>query len=322
MPYSNLPLATVFGGSGFVGSRIVQLLARRGFRVRAAVRRPDLAGPLRMLGAVGQVTPVQANVRDTDSVRRATDGAEVVINLVGIGYERGRQRFEDVHVDGAARVAEAAALAGAGILVHMSALGADAESISAYASSKALGEQAVFAAFPEAVVTRPSLMFGPGDGFFNLMGTLSRYFPVLPLIGGKTRFQPVYVGDVAEAFALAADGTIKGPRLLELGGPEVLTHKALMQRILAVSGRRNPLLPMPAGVAKLLALPLGVLPWRPLITGDQVTLLGVDNVVSDAAIATRSTLEGIGIVPTPMDAILPGYMWRFRPNGQFDRQAA
>lgn len=313
-------LATVFGGSGFVGTQLVQLLARRGYRIRVAVRRPDLAGHVRMYGNVGQVLPVQANLRNADSVRRAVAGADLVVNLVGVGAEAGKQTFKAIHTDGAALVARAAKEAGATALVHMSALGVDkAANVSAYARSKFEGEQAVLAAFPEAVIVRPSLIFGQGDGFFNLMGSLARLFPVMPLIGGKTRFQPVYVGDVAEAMALAAEGKVKTGRAYELGGPDIETHKALLERILREAGRNRPLLPLSKGMAKFTASLLGILPVTPLITADQVELLGVDNVVSDAAIKDERTLEAFGIEPTSMDTILPSYMWRFRRNGQFDR---
>lgn len=315
-------LVTIFGGSGFVGTQLVQVLARRGYRIRVAVRRPDLAGHLKPLGGVGQVVPIQANIRHPESVARAVHGAAMVINLVGVGFERGAQRFRAVHVMGAQNVAQAARAAGAKALVHMSALGADEQSDSGYARTKALGEAAVLAAFPEAVVIRPSIMFGPGDGFFNLMGTLARWFPVLPLIGGKTRFQPVYVGDVADAFAAAAEGAVKTGRIYELGGPEVVTYRELMERVLHETGRHNPLLPIPPAVGKLLAAPFAVLPFRPLITGDQVDLLQIDNVVSEAAMKEKRTLAAFGIEPTPMGAILPTYMWRFRRHGQFDRVAA
>jgi NADH dehydrogenase len=314
-------LVTVFGGDGFVGTQIVQLLARKGYRIRVGVRRPDLAGHLRPLGGVGQIVPIQANVRNAESVRRSVNGAQIVINLVGIGYERGRQRFRAVNTMGARNVAEAARAAGAEHLVHMSALGADAQSRSTYARTKALGEAEVLAAFPDAVIIRPSIIFGQGDGFFNLMGFLARLFPVLPLIGGKTRFQPVYVGDVADAFAAAAEGEVKGGRVYELGGPEVLTHRELMQRILHETMRHNSLVPVSAGLAKLLALPFGLLP-KPLLTSDQVDLLQIDNVVSPEAIREKRTLAAFGISATPMDAILPSYLWRFRKHGQFDRQPA
>ncbi len=314
-------LVTIFGGDGFVGTQIVQLLARKGYRIRVGVRRPDLAGHLRPLGGVGQIAPIQANVRNAESVRRAVSGAHIVINLVGIGYERGRQRFRAVHTMGARNVAEAARAAGAEHLVHMSMLGADLQSPSALARSRALGEVEVLAQFPDAVIIRPSIIFGQGDSFFNLMGSLARLFPVLPLIGGKTRLQPIYVGDVADAFVAAAEGQVKGGRVYELGGPEVLTHRELMQRILHETMRHNPLLPVPAGLGKLLALPFAILP-TPLLTGDQVDLLQADNVVSPEAHKEKRTLAAFGIHPTPMDAILPSYLWRFRKHGQFDRQPA
>jgi NADH dehydrogenase len=311
-------IVTVFGASGFVGTQLVQLLAHKGYRIRAAVRRPDLAGHLRPLGDVGQVVPIQANVRDADSVRRAVAGATIVVNLVGIPFERGRQHFDTVHVAGARNVAEAAAAAGVKRLVQMSVLGADPNSPSAVYRSRAQGEAAAFAAFPMAVVLRPSLIFGPDDSFFNLMGLLARTFPVLPLIGGKTRFQPIYVRDVAQALLVAAEGGVKPGRVYELGGPEVITHRELMGRILHETGRSNMLLPVGPGLGKLLALPMGLLP-KPLLTRDQVVQLGIDNVVSDAARKERRTIAAFDVTPTPMDAVLPSYLWRFRKNGQFDR---
>jgi uncharacterized protein YbjT (DUF2867 family) len=315
-------LVTVFGASGFVGTRLVQLLAREGYRIRAAVRRPDLAGHLPTQGMVGQVMPIQANIRNADSVMRAINGADVVINLVGIGYERGRQRFREVHVTGPEAIATAARAAGVKALVHMSALGADPESTSAYARSKAGGEEAVLRIFPEATIVRPSIMFGNGDGFFNLIGSLSRYLPVLPLIGGKTRFQPVYVGDVAEAILAGAQGKTVPGQIYELGGPEVETHRQLWERVLREAMRSNPLVPVPPSIGKLLALPFAILPFPPLLTADQVELLSADNVVSEAAEREKRTLQGLGITPVAMDAILPTYLWRFRRNGQFDRQTA
>jgi uncharacterized protein YbjT (DUF2867 family) len=313
-------LVTIFGGSGFVGNHLVQLLARKGYRIRVAVRRPDLAGEVRMYGGVGQVVPVQANVRNEASVQRAAAGSDVVINLVGIGLQGGKQRFDAVHVEGAAAVARAARAAGAKALVHVSALGVDkAADVSAYAASKLRGEEAVLTGFPDAVVIRPSIMFGQGDGFFNLMGTLARLFPVMPLISGGTLFQPVFVGDVAEAIAKAAEGAVKPGRIYELGGPDVESHKALMQRILREAGRNRPLIPVPSGLMKLLASVLGLLPFKPLITPDQVELLGIDNVVSEQARKDKRTLAAFDITPTAMDDVLPTYMWRFRRHGQFDR---
>jgi NADH dehydrogenase len=219
-------------------------------------------------------------------------------------------------------VAAAARATGAGALVHMSVLGADADSESPLVRSRAAGEAAALEAYPQAVIMRPSIMFGPGDGYFNLMGTLARLMPVMPLIGGESRLQPVHVGDVAEAFVRAAEGAVRTARIYELGGPEIVTHRALLLRILAETHRSNPLLPLPAGVAKLMAMPLRLLPFPPLLTADQVIQLGADNVVSDAAIKEKRTLAAFGIVPTAMEAILPSYLWRFRKHGQFDRQAA
>lgn len=315
-------LVTIFGGAGFVGTQVVQAFARKGYRIRVAVRRPDLAGHVRPLGGVGQVTPIQANIRDLDSVRRAVAGASIVVNLVGIGFEAGRQRFRAVHTMGARNVADAAREAGAEALVHMSAIGADPESPSLYARSKGLGEAEVLEAFPNAVIIRPSLIFGPGDGFFNLMGSLLRLAPVFPLVGGNTRFQPVYVGDVAEAFLIAAEGGVRAGRAYDLGGPEIVTYRELIKTVMAETGRNRPLLPVPAGLMRFLAGVLSFLPIRPLITPDQVTLLGMDNVVDEQARRDKRTLAAFGIAPTPMGAILPSYLWRFRRHGEFDKTVA
>lgn len=316
-------LVTVFGGSGFLGTQVVQELARRGHRIRVAVRRPDLALHLKIPGSVGQIAPIQANVRNADSVRRAVAGAHHVINLTGVGFEKGSQSFHNIHTVGAGLIAQAARAAGVQSLVHMSALGVDiAADVSAYAKSKFEGEAAVLAAFPEAIIVRPSLLFGQGDGFFNLLATLTRFFPVLPLIGGDTRFQPVFAGDVASAIALAADGAVKTGRIYEFGGPDIETHRQILARVQREAGRTRPVLPLSSGIARLLALPLGLLPMRPLITKDQVALLGVDNVVSEAAIRDQRTLAAFGIVPTSMDAILPTYLYRYRKHGEFDRDNA
>jgi uncharacterized protein YbjT (DUF2867 family) len=316
-------LVTIFGGAGFVGTPIVQALARQGYRVLVASRRPDLALHVKIFGSVGQIQPIQANIRNLASVRRAVRGADIVINLVGIGHSAGKQSFDAVHVAGAANVAQAAREAGAKRLVHMSALGVEqAAETSRYAASKLAGEAEVHKAFPEAVIIRPSILFGAGDGFFNLMGFLARLFPVMPLIHGGTKFQPVYVGDVADAFALAAGGAAKPGRIYELGGPQVETHRQLIERVLHEAARKRMLLPLPAGLAKLMAAALAILPGKPLLTGDQVELLGVDNIVSPAASKEKRTLAGLGITPTSMDTILPTYLFRFRKNGQFDRDDA
>ncbi|MFO1150092.1 MAG: complex I NDUFA9 subunit family protein [Alsobacter sp.] len=321
-------LVTVFGGSGFIGRHLVRALARRGYRVRAAVRRPDLALFLQPLGNVGQVVPVQANLRYPDSVRRAVEGADAVVNLVGILAEDGKQTFDAVQAAGARAVAEATAAAGIARLVQMSAIGADAGSESLYARSKAEGEAAALAAVPGAVIVRPSIVFGPEDSFFNRFAALARMSPVLPLVGGgETRFQPVFVGDVAEAIARGVDGTIGGATAYELGGPEVKSFRALMEYVLEVTGRRRLLVPLPFGVARLQAGVLealkyatfGLLPEEFLLTRDQVTLLEQDNVVSAAATAEGRTLEGIGIAPESIESVVPSYLYRFRRMGQFDR---
>ncbi|GGA37926.1 complex I NDUFA9 subunit family protein [Pelagibacterium lentulum] len=311
-------LVTIFGGSGFIGTQLTQELARRGYRIRVAVRRPDLAGHVRMFGFPGQIQPIQANLRYPESVARAVEGADIVINLVGILFEKGKQRFAAVQAQGAKVVAEAAKAAGAERLVHMSAIGASETSASAYARSKALGEIEVLKAFPDAIIIRPSIVFGSDDGFFNLFGMLARISPVMPLIGGNTKFQPVYVADVAQAFALAAEGAVKGGKVYELGGPDVETMRQLMERVLSETRRKRLLFPVPFGLAKLKASFLALLP-RPLLTPDQVVQLRIDNVVSPEAIKQKRTFAAFGITPTGMDIVLPTYMWRFRKHGEFDR---
>jgi NADH dehydrogenase len=317
-------LVTVFGGSGFLGTQVAQALAQRGHRVRVAVRRPNATRHVTLLGGgVGQVARIQANIRNLPSIERAIAGADIVVNLVGVGYERGEQTFDAVHNKGAVMIADAAKRLGATHLVHMSALGVDkAAQVSVYADSKLAGERGVLRAFPSAVIVRPSILFGPDDGFFNLMGSLAKWFPILPLIGGETRFQPAFVGDVAEAIAMAAEGLVKTGRIYELGGPQIETYRQLMERVKRETQRNRPLLPLPAGIAKLMALPFAILPFPPLVTSDQVELLGVDNVVSDEAIREKRTFAAFGITPIAMDTILPSYMWRFRKHGQFDKPAA
>lgn len=321
MARANTNLVTIFGGAGFVGTQLVQVMARKGYRIRVAVRRPDLAGHLMPLGSVGQIVPIQANIRNMPSVERAVEGADIVINLVGIKSQSGRQRFGAVHALGAKNIATAAKNAGATTLVHMSALGANPKAQSASARSKALGEEEVLKAFPEATIIRPSIIFGQGDGFFNLFGALASLMPVLPLIEGNTRFQPVYVGDVADALAIAAEGGVKPGRIYELGGSEIETMRELMQRLLRETARQRLLLPVPTMLAKLQAYFLQLLP-SPLLTVDQVIQLGQDNVVSDEARKQKRTIAAFGITPTAMDAILPTYLWRFRKHGQFDKVEA
>lgn len=310
-------LITIFGGSGFVGRQVVQELARQGYRIRVAVRRPDLAGDVKPLGGVGQILSIQANVRYPESVIRAVRGSDIVINLTGILSEGGKQRFDTVQNVGAKNVAEAAKVAGVKTLVHMSAIGANKQAQSAYARSKALGEEAVFTQFPDAIIIRPSVIFGLDDGFFNLFGAISRLSPILPLVGGNTKMQPIYVGDVAEAFAVAANGGVKGGKIYEIGGPQTQTMRELMERLLIETGRNNLLLPVPNPIAKLIGSMLQILP-NPWLTADQVTLLQHDNVVSDEAKQQKRTLSAFGVEPTTMAAILPTYMWRFKKNGQYE----
>jgi uncharacterized protein YbjT (DUF2867 family) len=314
-------LITIFGGSGFLGRHVVRALAGQEYRIRVAVRRPDLAGHLQPLGRVGQIHAVQANVRQRASVAAAVRGSDVVINLVGILFESGRQRFETVQGFGAESVALAAAAENAS-MIHVSAIGADEHSRSAYARSKAEGERLVLAASPEATIFRPSVVFGPNDDFFNRFAALARMAPALPLVGGgTTRFQPVYAGDVAEAIATAVAGQAGAGKVYELGGPEVMTFKEILQYVLATIGRRRLLVPIPFRVAKLEAFFFEFMP-KPLLTRDQVELLRVDNVVSEAARSEGRTLEGLGLVPRSIEAIVPSYLWRFRKTGEFHGRIA
>ncbi|MET3519831.1 complex I NDUFA9 subunit family protein [Mesorhizobium abyssinicae] len=314
-------LVVVFGGSGFVGRHVVRALAKRGYRIRVACRRPDLAGHLQPLGNVGQIQPVQANVRVRWSIDRAVQDADHVVNLVAILHESGRQKFGAVHEFGARAVAEAARSVGAG-LTHISALGADLNSASVYARTKALGEKAVLETISDAVIFRPSINFGPEDSFFNRFANMARYSPVLPLLGGgQTKFQPVYVGDVAEAIARSVDGKVEGGRVYELGGPQVLTFKQCMEELLTVIDRRRILAPVPWWVANLQASILGLLP-NPLLTKDQVLQLREHNIVSDQATRENRTLAGLGLQPQSIGTILPSYLWRFRAAGQFQRKPA
>jgi uncharacterized protein YbjT (DUF2867 family) len=310
-------LVTVFGGSGFLGRHVVRALAQRQYRIRVAVRRPELCGHLRPMGRVGQINAVQANLRYPESIVAAVRDTDIVVNLVGILFERGNQRFDAVQKEGAESVARAAKDGGAR-LVHISAIGADENSPSRYAQSKAEGEKLVLAAEPAATIMRPSIVFGPEDDFFNRFAALARLAPALPLPGGgHTRFQPVFVGDVAEAVAKAVDGDMKPGTAYELGGPDVRTFKELMEFTLATIQRRRLLVPAPFALLKLQAAILQFLP-KPPLTPDQVELLKRDNVVSDEARRDGRTLEALGIVPESMAAIVPSYLWRFRKTGQFD----
>jgi len=312
----NDTLITVFGGSGFLGRHLVRALARRHYRIRVACRRPDLAFHLQPLGRVGQIHAVQANVRHAGSIEAAVRGADAVINLVGILFERGRQRFDAVQNYGAEQVALAAAAHDAQ-MIQISAIGADEDSSSTYARAKAQGENAVLSAKPDATIFRPSIMFGPEDDFFNKFAAMARILPALPLVGGGlTKFQPVFVGDVAEAIARAVDGQARNGATYELGGPAVRTFKELLEYVLEVTERRRMLIPLPFALAKLQATFLQYLP-TPLLTPDQVELLKTDNVVSAAAEADGRTLAGLGIEPTALQSIVPSYLWRFRKTGQF-----
>ncbi|WP_026872585.1 complex I NDUFA9 subunit family protein [Inquilinus limosus] len=304
---------TIFGGTGFIGRYVAQLLAQRGWRIIVASRHPDRALPLKTAGAVGQVVPVFADIRDEGSVAAAVAGADAVVNLVGILFERGKQRFDAIHAEAAGRVARAAAAAGAGRVVHISAIGASADSPSAYARSKAAGEAAVRAAFPGAAILRPSIVFGPEDGFFNLFATLARTAPFLPLFGGgTTRFQPVYVRDVAAAVVACLEQDGAAGQTYELGGPRVYTFRELMELTLKQTGRKKRLVSLSWGVASLEARLFSLLP-KPLLTPDQVAQLKIDNVVAPGA----KTLADLGISPTPAELILPSYLDRYRPGGRF-----
>jgi NADH dehydrogenase len=310
-------LITIIGGSGFLGRHIVRALARRGYRVRVACRRPDLAGHLQPLGNTGQIMTVQANVRYPASLAAACEGAYAVINLTGVLYSAGAQSFDAVHSFGAEASAKAARAAKARLFIQMSAIGADANSSAAYARSKAEGEARARAAFPGAIVLRPSIVFGPEDSFFNRFAAMARVAPFLPLIGGgETKFAPVFAGDVAEAVVRLVDKGEADGQTYELGGPEVLSFRQLLQFTLDTIGRNRLLLSLPWGVAKLQAALMGLLP-RPPLTMDQVELLKSDNVVSAEARRENRTLEGLGITPQGIEAIVPAYLYRYRKAGQF-----
>ncbi len=315
-------LVTVFGGSGFIGRNVVRALCKRDYRIRVAVRRPELAGHLQPLGKVGQIHAVQANLRYPASVAAAMRDCHVAINLVGILAEAGAQKFDAVQGAGAAAVAKAAATVGAR-LVHVSAIGADPQSPSRYGRSKAAGEEAALAAVPSATILRPSVVFGPEDEFTNRFAALARVSPFLPLIGGGlTRLQPVYVGDVATAVADAVDGKTRAGETYELGGPEVLTMREIIEIILRTIDRKRLLLSLPFGLAGMQARLLQFAPGGLKLTPDQVALLRSDNVVSEAATSAGLTLAGLGIAGDSLEAIVPQYLWRFRAAGQFQRKSA
>ena len=308
-------LVTVFGGSGFLGRYAVRALAKDGWRIRVAMRRPHLAPELRVMGDVGQIELVQANVRHPDSIAQALDGAEAAVNLVGILFETGRQRFSVLQRDAAKAIAEAAVTAGASRLIQVSAIGADAASGSVYARTKAQGEEAVRAAFPAATILRPSIVFGEEDDFFNRFAGMAAMAPALPLIGGgKTRFQPVYAGDVGAAIAAALKTPKTAGGLYELGGPGVYSFRELMQLVLKETHHRRLLAPVPFPIAEVMgrvAQLIAITPYTPPITRDQVELLKTDNVASGPGLAE------LGVQPTVLESILPTYLWKYRKGGQF-----
>jgi NADH dehydrogenase len=311
-------LVTVFGGSGFIGRQVVRALAKRGLRVRVACRRTNLAYRARLLGEVGQIEIAQANLRVPSSVERALDGAEACVNLVGVLYEAGRQRFQSLHAQGASVVAAAAKARGISRFVQVSAIGADAQSDAKYARTKAMGEEAVRAALPSAAIVRPSVVFGPEDDFFNRFGKLATMSPVLPLPGGgATRFQPVFVGDVAAAIGACVVDPSTAGRTFELGGPAIYSFRELMALTLKETQRQRLLLPLPWPVARLVGtlgdLQAAVLPVPPPLTADQVELLHSDN-VADPALPGLAVL---GVAPTSVEAVIPTYLYRYRPGGQF-----
>jgi NADH dehydrogenase len=311
-------VVTVFGGSGFLGRYVVRRLANEGWQVRVAVRRPDQALFCKTAGQVGQVVPVAANIRDVASVRAAVSGATAVVNLVGILFQARKQRFDAVHAQGAANVASAAAAAGVRVLAHVSAIGADAQSPAAYARSKAAGEANVRKAFPAATILRPSIVFGPEDDFFNRFAKMAMLAPVLPLIGGgTTRFQPVYVLDIAEAVTRALENPAShAGKTYELGGPRIYSFRELMTLLLAEIGRKRWLLSLPFALASLQGAILQAIPFiRPPLTADQVKLLKRDNVVGPQAAGFKE----LGITPTALEPILPTYLDRYRLHGYYSR---
>ena len=305
-------LVVIFGGSGFLGRQSVRALAKAGWRIRVAVRYPNKTFFLKPTGTVGQIAAVKCDITDPDQVAAALHGADAVVNLAGILFPRG-QSFEQVHADGARNIAEAAAKAGVKALVHVSAIGADSESHSQYAQTKAVGEARVHAAFTAATILRPSIIFGADDNFFNRFAGLARLSPVLPLIGGgKTRFQPVFVGDVAAAIATALSSEAARAKTYELGGPMTYSFKQLMEIVCEQTGRKRLLLPVPFGIAMLKAFFLQMAP-KPLLTPDHVKLLRHDNVVSPTAL----TLADLGITANSVEAEVPSYLWRFRSKGEY-----
>jgi NADH dehydrogenase len=304
-------LVTVFGGGGFIGRHIVQRLAAAGHSIRIAGRDTERAARLCTMGGVGQITPVAASITDEASSARAVAGADIVINLVGILFESRAGDFQRIQAEGAGRVARLAAAAGAKQFLHLSAIGADAGSPSLYAQTKAAGEAAVLAAFPGAIILRPSVVFGPDDQFFNRFAGLAAMLPFMPVVAGETRFQPVYVGDVADAAMAALAYPAAAGKTFELGGPRVMSMRQVLRYILDVTGRRRPMIALPEGFVRLQAR-LGELLPTPPLTRDQLILLGKDNVVSPNALG----FQALGIEPKAVEAIVPAYLARFRLGGQ------
>lgn len=312
-------LVTIFGGSGFVGRYVARRMAKEGWRVRVAVRNVNEAMFVRTYGVVGQVEPVFCNIRDDASVAAVTEGADAVVNCVGVLDEVGKNTFDAVQAEAPARIARIASEMGVARMVHISAIGADAEAASEYARTKALGEAGVLAHMPDAVILRPSIIFGSEDQFFNRFAGMSRFGPILPVVGADTRFQPVYVDDVAAAAVMGVLGNAQ-PGIYELGGPDVNSFRELMQKMLVIIRRRRLILNIPFWVARQMAGAFGVVRALSLglvkgpLTQDQVVNLAIDNVVSEGA----QGFDALGIHPTAMDAVLPDYLWRFRPSGQYD----
>ena len=319
MTNSTGEIVTVFGGSGFLGRHVVRALAQMGYRIRVAVRRPDLAGFLQPLGGVGQIMPIQANLRDKNSVARAIEGSDAVVNLVGILFETRKATFDGVHHQGAKLIAEETAKAGISRMVQISAIGADKASPSNYATSKAKGEEAVLNAVPKAIIIRPSLLIGPEDDFFNKFASMAKMSPFLPLVGGgDTLFQPAFVGDVAQVIALGVDGKLTPGTTYELGGPEVKSFRELLALTLKETHLKRFMMPLPFWTASTMGWFFEKLPMKPALTRDQVTLLKKDNVVSEQAIVEGRTFEGMGISPTAIEAVIPSYLWSYRPRGQYE----
>ena len=313
-------LVTVFGGAGFIGTQVVRALAQRGWRVRVATTKPARAWKLQTAGTVGQFQAVRCDITDPAMVAQALEGATAAVNLVGVLSEQSKETFQALHVEGAANIAQACKAAGIDRLVHISALGADANSASAYARSKAEGEAAVRQARPTATIVRPSVVFGSGDGLYERFAKLSTWSPVLPLIGGgETKFQPVWVGDVGEAIARMVSDAAAGGQIYELGGPAVVTFGDVLKTVLAETRQQRALVPMPWFVAEILGSLTqltSLVGIGPMLTADQVILLKTDNVVS----GQMPGLRELGIMPTAAEAIIAGYLWRFRKGGQFAAQ--